>query len=811
MKTTSSLRRSLLLAAGTSLLGGSPIHAANGTWNVDADGLWSTAGNWTPGIADGSGFTASFTNDITADRTVSLDGDRTLTNVVYGDSDTATAGSWILNNNSTPANNLILAGTTPTITVNALGTAKTATISAIIQGPEGMTKQGTGTLILSGANTYTGTTIVNAGTLRLGAAGVLADTSNLTINSGATLNMGGFAETIGTLTLNRGTITGFGGSDTVTLGTGSGGFITNGGTVANWPGIRLGGNFQYNTDGGNETTANIGAFNFGGASRTFTVADGVQAIDVQVNVSLYDSSVGNRNFIKAGPGTMRISGGVANDNYNLGSGTTSIQDGVLELNKLVGQNAVGGSGMVTVGDGAGAATSAVLRYVGANDQIPGNAITVNSDGLLDIANKTDAVGAVTLAGGSITGTTGVLTGSSYAFQSGSASAILGGSGALTKTTAGTVTLSAANTYTGNTTVSGGTFKVTGAGRLYSATFNNTAVVTVQSGGVLELDTWSYGTSQSLGQLANAAARISINGGTIRMNGTTTYGRGVTVLAGGATFEAAAGANWSHANSGDGLIANVYTGNPSLTFTGAGTGNFGKVFSGNGSLTKSGAGTWTLSVANSYTGATTVSAGTLVVNGSLANTATTVASASSARLQGSGLIVGPVTVGDNGTLAPGNSIESLGTGALTFDANSTFDFEFQTGLFAGTPNDSADLAYSTGALSIAPGALLTLSELGTSTALAIGSKLTLVSYTGAAPLGVFTHGGSPLADGDIKTIGANSWQFKYADTSGGPNFAADQSGAGNFFTMTVVPEAGTAGLLALGLLLIRSLRRVSKRA
>ena len=805
MKTTSSLRLSLLLAAGTSLLGGAPIHAADGTWNVDADGLWSTAGNWTPSVADGSGFTASFTNDITADRTVSLDGDRTLTNVVFGDSDTATAGSWILNNNSTPANNLILAGTTPTITVNALGTAKTATISAIIQGTAGMTKQGTGTLILSGANTYTGTTIVNTGTLRLGAAGVLADTSNLTINSGATLNMGGFAETIGTLTLNRGTITGFGGSDTVPLATGSGGFITTGGTVANWPGIRLGGNFQYNTDGGNETTAHIGAFNFGGAARTFTVADGVQAVDVQVNVSLYDSSAGSRNLIKAGAGTLRI-GGPSFDNYNLGTGATTIQDGVLELGKADNKNAVGGTGLVTVGDGTGAASSAVLRYVNGNDQIPGNAITVNSDGLLDIAAKTDAVGVVTLAGGSITGSTGVLTGSSYAFQSGSASAILGGSGALTKTTAGTVTLSAANTYTGNTTVSGGTFKVTGAGRLYSATFNNTAVVTVQSGGVLELDTWSYGTSQSLGQLANAAARISINGGTIRMNGTTTYGRGVTVLAGGATFEAAAGANWSHANSGDGLIANVYTGNPSLTFTGAGTGNFGKVFSGNGSLTKSGAGTWTLSVANSYTGATTVSAGTLVVNGSLANTATAVASATSARLQGSGLIVGPVTVGDNGTLAPGNSIESLGTGALTFDANSTFDFEFQTDLFAGTPDGSADLVYSTGALSIAPGALLTLSELGTSTALAIGSKLTLVSYTGAAPLGVFTHGGSPLADGDIKTIGANSWQFKYADTSGGPNFAADQSGAGNYFTMTVVPEPAAAALLGLGLFVLLLRRR-----
>jgi len=70
---------------------------------------------------------------------VSLDGDRTLTSLIFGDSDTSTAGSWILDNNGTSTNNLILAGTTPTITVNALGTTKTATISAIIEGTAGLT------------------------------------------------------------------------------------------------------------------------------------------------------------------------------------------------------------------------------------------------------------------------------------------------------------------------------------------------------------------------------------------------------------------------------------------------------------------------------------------------------------------------------------------------------------------------------------------------------------------------------------------------------------------------------------------------
>ena len=59
---------------------------------------------------------------------MTLDSARTLTNIVFGDSDTATAGSWILSNTGT--NFLTLQGFTPTITVNALGTGKIATILA---------------------------------------------------------------------------------------------------------------------------------------------------------------------------------------------------------------------------------------------------------------------------------------------------------------------------------------------------------------------------------------------------------------------------------------------------------------------------------------------------------------------------------------------------------------------------------------------------------------------------------------------------------------------------------------------------------
>ncbi len=214
--------------------------AADGTWNVNADGLWITPGNWTPGIADGSGSTANFTNNITADRTVHLDGDRTLTNVVFSDSDTATAGSWILDNNGTSTNNLILAGTTPTITVNALGTGKTATISAEIQGTVGLTKAGVGTLILSGANSYTGNTSVINGTLTVSGSGVITSGGQLTVDtvtsssptftysSGGSSNfsavtVGNGGSRTGTLNQSNGTIN----ATTLSLGNGanSGGIV----------------------------------------------------------------------------------------------------------------------------------------------------------------------------------------------------------------------------------------------------------------------------------------------------------------------------------------------------------------------------------------------------------------------------------------------------------------------------------------------------------------------------------------------------------------------------------------------------------
>ena len=153
-----------LLVCGLLMLTPS-LWAASGTWTqTTSGGLWGTTGNWLSGIvADASGSTADFsTLNLTADNTVHMNASHTLTKLLFDDTK-ATYYNWILDNNSTPANILTLAGTGPTITVGN----DSATISAVIAGTTGWYKSGVGTLTLSGLNTCTGTINLINGTLNL--------------------------------------------------------------------------------------------------------------------------------------------------------------------------------------------------------------------------------------------------------------------------------------------------------------------------------------------------------------------------------------------------------------------------------------------------------------------------------------------------------------------------------------------------------------------------------------------------------------------------------------------------------------------
>src|SRR5579859_7774436 len=111
------------------------------------------------------------------------------------------------------------------------------TIAAPIQGTGAVTQAGSGTLVLSGAGTYSGATMVASGTLQAGAANVLSSSSAFTVNSGAILDLGNTNQTIGSLAgagavnLGAGTLTAGGlGTSTTFSGVigGSGGLVKTG-------------------------------------------------------------------------------------------------------------------------------------------------------------------------------------------------------------------------------------------------------------------------------------------------------------------------------------------------------------------------------------------------------------------------------------------------------------------------------------------------------------------------------------------------------------------------------------------------------
>jgi len=231
-------------------------------------------------------------------------------------------------------------------------------------------------------------------------------------------------------------------------------------------------------------------------------------------------------------------------------------------------------------------------------------------------------------------------------------------------------------------------------------------------------------------------------------------------------------------------------------------------SGAGSLTKSGVGNLILSGSSSYSGATTVAAGRLSVNGMLGNTPIAVLAA--AELGGSGSIAGPVSVASGGTLSPGNSIASLVAGATSFATGATFEYEVDSSLL-GSLATAADLLVVSGNLDIASGSLLTFTDITSGTVQPFVEDTTIfamINYTGSWNNGLFTYGGNELADGERFFVGSQQWEidYNYAYNTASPstirplNFQADylpSSGTQTFVAITAVPEPSTLVLLGIG--------------
>lgn len=262
---------------------------------------------------------------------------------------------------------------------------------------------------------------------------------------------------------------------------------------------------------------------------------------------------------------------------------------------------------------------------GVNNFISSGNITVNS-GTLNIASFSDTVGAVTLQTGTITGTTGVLTGTSYSFREGTVSAIIGGAIGLTRVATYTapdsvVTLTRDNTYTGVTTITSGILRLGASGGGTNTPLGTTANgTTIAGGSALDLNGFTLGTAEGITSMTG----LGFGPGTTVANGNSNMGAimnssGTPVSYSGAITLAAA--SRINADYGALTISSAISGNFALTVGGFSDSTFSGVRSGTSTLTKDGIGTLTLSNNNSYSGATTISAGTvkLGATGSGANT------------------------------------------------------------------------------------------------------------------------------------------------------------------------------------------------
>jgi autotransporter-associated beta strand protein len=205
---------------------------------------------------------------------------------------------------------------------------------------------------------------------------------------------------------------------------------------------------------------------------------------------------------------------------------------------------------------------------------------------------------------------------------------------------------------------------------------------------------------------------------------------------------------------------------------------GSIISTGGTFTKAG-GTFTQNLeqgaVNNTLGAVNVNLGRLNFNG--INTTGAVTVASTATLGGNGSVTGAVSVQSGGTLAPGTSLGTFGEGALSMVSGSTFQYELNS---SGSP--SADLLNINGDLSLGDTTFTGL-DLATTSLAIPGTKFTVMSYAGNWDNSTFLG----IANGGTVTIGANTFNVKYDDTSAGVNTGSLYS---KFVTLAV-PGAGCA--------------------
>ena len=586
------------LAAGAGLaLNG----ALTGTLAVGSGTLTGTGGS-VSGVTTLAGGTINLTSGTLGSLSVaggSWSGNGSVTGAVTSNSGTFTIGAGA---NLTANGGLNVTGGsifgTGTITGNVNYTSATgSSFGGVIAGAgKTLTMNGPSVLILTGVNTYTGATTITSGTLQVD--GTLAAGSTVNIASGGSLT--GIGAVTGSATLTgTGIINKAGGTIVGTLGVTGGNW--NGSGSVGGPVTSSSGTFTIGT--GADLTANGGLAVTGGSiAGTGTITGNVNYTSAAG--STFDGVIagGGKTLTVNSPGVLTLTGA---STY---TGATTITAGTLRLDRLAANNTT------ILTDGNTATTSDILisggtLEIAASEQIAKTGSVNMSSGALNFGSATGLTQSIdhfTNSGGVFT--TGANT--------------LHGLGATLTWAGGTNTVSDGGLFDdAHIVISGGTNTVNGGA----------------TGGVLRVNAGGLGLEMSNGATLTLNSDNTVAGKLLLLGDVSTSGNTTVTIA----------------NSG----ANTHPGTVDL---GAGTRMF-TVADGtattdmlvravitNGGLTKAGAGTLALNAANTYTGATTINAGTLDVEGSTA-AGSTVAVGTAGTLSGAGTINGNATLTGNGVI------------------------------------------------------------------------------------------------------------------------------------------------------------------
>jgi autotransporter-associated beta strand protein len=584
------------------------------------------------------------------------------------------------------------------------------TVSNAIGGSGRFVKSGSGALILSGSNNYTGEFALNDGVVNIRNANALGTTAGVTTLRGGALQIqGGITVTGETLTLagmgmnNDGALRSISGNNT-------------------WAG-----NININTDLGGRINSDADTLTISGniaLGRPALTFGGAGNISVSGNITGAGPAV-----IKDGSGTLTLSG------VNTWVSGFTIQEGVVSIATITNAFTSGSLGnnnsAINMG---GTSTAGTLSYTGsaASSTIK---FTMNAGG--GNFEVTTAPTVLTISGQ------------------------IGGSGGLTKSGPGTLSLTSSNFYSGRTTINGGTLQIAASSRIGNSpqlTLNGGTLYTVGAGSTLTLNS----------------------------------GSGVALGSGGGTFR-------------------TDSGTP-LTIQG--------VVSGSGSLTKTDTGTLTLSGTNTYSGDTTVSEGVLAVSGnSIANANKLVIEGGKVDLTGTETVgtlffggvqqaAGSYTSADPSTnfTGGGTLIVSNGPGSgntnptITDIANQSVPSGGNTGALAFTVGDaetavdSLSVSGSSSNTGLVPNGNIVFGGSGASRTVTV----TPVSgLSGSATITITATDGGALTAQDTFTLTVTDNYLSWATlngVTGGPNGDSDNDGVNNLVEYALV-NGGERGVLS----------------